>query len=93
MDKPLDAVNDKFFVKINSNPSKKIWLGVCILDVVRKNNFVGCNGIGKGTYAIDQSSSTAYNYNNPNSYATISNHHSANHNPTGYNTIATAVHF
>lgn len=91
LDKPFNPVNNRFFVKINSNPNKKIWLGACILDVVRKNNFVGCNGLGKGTYAIDQSAGSIYSYNNPNNYATISNHHVSNLNPLGSNSLKTAV--
>lgn len=35
-DKPLDPINNKFFVKIDTNPNKKIWMGVCLLEVVRK---------------------------------------------------------
>ena len=58
------------FVKINKNPSKKVWLGGCILNVVKKNNFVGCIGTGKGTYAIIQNSGS-----DPNDFATISSNH------------------
>ena len=93
LDKPLDPINDKFFVKINQNTSKKIWLGVCILDIVRKNNFVQCSGIGKGTYAIDQSSAIAYSYNNPHNYATFSNHFLPNYNIAGTSITQTAVFY
>jgi hypothetical protein len=92
-DKPFDAINDKFFVRMDKNLNKKIWLGACLLEVVRKTNFIGCSGHGKGTYAIDQSSSTAYSYNNPNNYATLSNHHYSDYNASGYNASKTAVIF
>jgi hypothetical protein len=49
---------------------------------VKKNSFTNCNGFGKGTYAIDQNA--GINYNNPNNYATISNHHLNNYNSNGY---------
>ncbi len=89
-DKPLDAINSRFFVKINSNINKKLWLGACILDVVRKLNFVSCYGMGKGTYAINQSIASAYN--NPEGYATYSNHHLSNYNSSGgYNSTSNAV--
>lgn len=42
-------------MRIDSNPNKKIWMGACLLDVVKKQNFVNCFGLGKGTYAICQS--------------------------------------
>jgi hypothetical protein len=70
---PLIQIITIFFIKINTNPSKKLWLGLCLLDVVKKNNFMACSGFGKGTYAIDQSNGPSYSYNNPNNYATLSN--------------------
>jgi hypothetical protein len=29
-------------------------MGVCILDIVKANNYTHCYGIGKGSWAIDQ---------------------------------------
>ncbi len=41
-------------------------MGIAILNIVKNNNFLGCYGIGKGTYAIDQvgaSHQSAYSWN------------------------------
>ncbi len=46
-------------------------MGVCDLSIVRNNNFVNCFGIGKGTYAIDQSGGP----NSFNNVAGVSSHH------------------
>lgn len=58
------------------------------MDVVKKNNFMACSGLGKGTYAIDQSNGPSYSYNNPNNYATFSNHHFNDFNQ-GFNNMTT----
>lgn len=90
MDKSIDPINNKFFVRINSNTTKKLCIGVCILDIVKKQNFISCSGLAKGTYAIEQST-IGYSYMNPNSYATFSNHHVLNYNSVGNNNVMNAV--
>lgn len=42
-------------------------MGIAVLNIVKNNHFLGCYGISKGTYAIDQvggSHSSAYTWNN-----------------------------
>lgn len=80
LDRPLDPLNHRFFVRINANPSKKLWLGVCILDIVRNKNFIACNGLGKGVYGIDQSGGGCNHYSNPNNHAVALNHHIKSYN-------------
>jgi hypothetical protein len=89
MNKPLDPLNNKFYVRIDKNPVRNLWIGACILDVVRANNFTSCNGVGKGTYAIDQY--VGANYNNANNYATFSHHTNQQFNNTNYGSAYNAV--
>lgn len=74
-DKGIDAINNKFLVRIDSNLNKKIWMGVCLLDIVRRYNFVNCFGLGKGTYGISQSNGSFYGGN-----AAISHHENNQYN-------------
>jgi hypothetical protein len=65
MESPFDPINNLVTFKIEKQPvphQRSIWLGACLYNVVRGLLFQGCQGIGKGTYAIDQGS--PYNYNN-----------------------------
>ena len=73
LEKPLDFTNNWFCVRIDKNPNKKIWMGVCDLSIVKKNNFVNCFGTGKGTYAIGQSGGLN-SFTNTNA-AWLSSHH------------------
>ena len=34
--------------------AKGIWMGVCVVGVVKNLNYQSCYGIGKGTWGIDQ---------------------------------------
>lgn len=51
----ISEFNDNVSVKIVEQPGNKgIWIGVCVLDIVKTFNYQSCYGIGKGTWAIDQ---------------------------------------
>jgi len=53
--------------------NKGVWMGVCVLDIVKNFNFSSCYGIGKGTWAIDQ-----VGINHQSSYSW--SHHDSNFN-------------
>ena len=53
--------------------NKGVWMGVCVVDIVKNFGFASCYGIGKGTWAIDQVGAThasAYSWS----------HHDSNYN-------------
>ena len=91
LQRKMDALNNRFYVKIKKNLTKRVWFGVCIMDVVKKLNFMNLNGHGKGVYALDQGSSTHYSYNNPSNWATTWNHHSLTHNQNTGSTSSSIV--
>lgn len=91
LQRKMDNLNNRFYVKIKKNLTKRIWFGVCIMDVVRKFNFMNLNGHGKGLYALDQGSNNGYSYNNPSNYATTWNHHSLGHNNNTLNNSSSIV--
>lgn len=72
-------------MRIGKNPNKKIWIGVCSLNVVRKNNFFNCFGTGKGTYALDQTGSSGFFDGVNNICAAVSSHHELKANISGGN--------
>jgi hypothetical protein len=69
-------------VRIDKNPNKRIWIGVCALNIVKKNNFFGCFGIGKGTYGLDQTGNSG-SFNSLNNFAAVSSHHELKENILG----------
>ncbi len=66
-EEPLTELNDNVNIKVTEQPGNKgIWMGVCVLDIVKNFNYLSCYGLGKGTYAIDQVGQThasAYSWN------------------------------
>lgn len=61
-------------------------MGVCLLDVVRRQNFVNCFGLGKATYAICQSHGS---WNG--GFVGFSHHDNSQYNATNYNGNMNAV--
>ena len=61
-------------VTIKEQPGNKgVWMGVCVLNIVKNFNFSGCYGLSKGSWAIDQvgvAQQSAYSWS----------HHDTNYN-------------
>lgn len=74
MEDPITEINNSVTVMVKEQPGNKgVWMGVCVLDIVKNFNFSSCYGIGKGTWAIDQ-----VGVNHQSSYSW--SHHDSNFN-------------
>ena len=58
--RPLDPINNtvRFNIIKNGDGIPSICVGVAILNIIKKNNFVNCTGNKRGVYCIDQASTT-----------------------------------
>jgi hypothetical protein len=74
IEEALSESNDNVTVVIKEQPSSKgIWVGVCVLDIVKNFNYSGCYGMNKGSWAIDQ---VGINHQSAYSWS----HHDTNYN-------------
>lgn len=83
LESPFDPVNNSvsFRIEKQSDEGKKsAWFGVCLLNVVKNLAFQNCAGVGKGTYAIDQSN--PYYMGDGELLSTSWNHHDSTFNQT-----------
>jgi hypothetical protein len=87
----MDIINNRFYVRIKKNLTKRVWFGVCILNVAKKFNFVHLNAHSKGVYALDQGNSNGYSYSNPSNHASTWNHPSLAHNQSAGNSSSIVV--
>ena len=56
VNKLIDPVNNAVSFRIlkNGEGTKSICMGICMLDLVKGQNYTNCIGFRKGTYGIDQ---------------------------------------
>jgi hypothetical protein len=54
--RPLDPINNtvKFNIIKNGDGIPSICVGVAILTIIKRNNFLNCTGNKRGVYCIDQ---------------------------------------
>ena len=75
---PFNPINNSMSFRVDRVGDNKysVCLGACLGDVVENIGYKGCNGLGKGVYAIDQN----YPYSKDGSTLACWNHHDVNFN-------------